>query len=174
MVPRWRVPDTLLARGSKGLINSTYCSRKRETMLTSNAPLWCRRVRHRIGAVRALASSPIHADAEERGRTSPHRAGVHGRTPTPLSADGRRGSGPLERHQYALDPARTDPALDLDGGDRLERPALLAVLVEHLLQLLAGHLAPEQALSQFHDLVLRHGALLSSSGSSCQRPPRSR
>src|SRR5215217_604401 len=174
MVPPWRVPDTLLARGTQGLINSTYRSRKRETMLTSTHASGAGAYAHQIGAVRPLASSRIHADAEEGGRTSPDPGGVHGRSPTPESANGRRGSGPLERHQYALDPARTNPALDLDGGDRLERPALLTVLVEHLLELLAGHLAPEQALSQLHDLVLRHGALLSSSASSCQRPPRSR
>jgi hypothetical protein len=40
----------------------------------------------------------------------------------------------LEGHEYAFDPPGSDPALHLDGRDRLELPALFRVLIENPLQ----------------------------------------
>jgi hypothetical protein len=61
---------------------------------------------------------------------------------------------PFKGDEETLDPARPDAALDFDGGDRLESPALSSTLVEHRLELVAGHLAPDHALAQLDHRVL--------------------
>jgi hypothetical protein len=56
--------------------------------------------------------------------------------------------------EETFDPARPDAALDFDGGDRLELPALSSMLVEHHLELVAGHLAADHALAELDHRVL--------------------
>ena len=70
-----------------------------------------------------------------------------------VGAAGSAGAA-LEGDQDAVDTAGTDAALDLHAGDRLELPALGGVLVEDALELRAGHLAADELLAEFHDLVL--------------------
>jgi len=48
---------------------------------------------------------------------------------------------PFKGDEETFDPAGSDTALDFDGGDRLELPALGSMIVEHLLEHVAGHLA---------------------------------
>ena len=78
-------------------------------------------------------------------RTSP---GSRGPAPPPSAAR------PLQSEQQALD--RTGPytALDVGGRDRLEGPAVLGVLVENLLQLVAVQRVADQGLAEGDDLVL--------------------
>jgi hypothetical protein len=59
----------------------------------------------------------------------------------------------LEGDKEALGPPRSNPTLHIGTSDRLELPALGSVLVEELLELAAGHLAADQALPDFDDLV---------------------
>jgi hypothetical protein len=66
-----------------------------------------------------------------------------------LSAD-----GPFKSDQDTFDAARPDAALDFNGCDRLELPALGSLLVEHILKLFAGHLAAEHALAELDHCVL--------------------
>jgi hypothetical protein len=40
---------------------------------------------------------------------------------------------PFKGDEETFDPARPDAAVDFDGGDRLELPALGSMLIEHLL-----------------------------------------
>ena len=42
---------------------------------------------------------------------------------------------PFKGDEETFDPARPDAAVDFDGGDRLELPALGSMLIEHLLEL---------------------------------------
>src|SRR5688572_10859986 len=71
------------------------------------------------------------------------------------------GDGPLEGHQHTLGATGADPALDLDGGDGLDLPALPGVLVEHTLELARGHLAADEPFANLDDLVLvPHGRRL--------------
>ena len=65
----------------------------------------------------------------------------------------------LEGDEHAIDTTRSDTSLHLDSGDRLERPALRAVVVENLLELVAGHLAADESLTKLDHLVLRHSCL---------------
>jgi len=58
----------------------------------------------------------------------------------------------LERDQQTVYAARPHSALDLHRGHGLKHSALRAMLVEHLLELLAGHLAPDKSFSQFPTL----------------------
>jgi hypothetical protein len=71
-----------------------------------------------------------------------------------------------------FDPARPDAALNFDGGDRLELPAVSSMLVEHLLELGAGHLAADHALAEFDHHVLvavRYATtIVAASPDSCQ------
>src|SRR5215207_4744593 len=55
-------------------------------------------------------------------------------------------AAPLEGDEQPLGAARPDPALDVGGGQRPELPALGGVLVEKLLQLVAGELVADHAL----------------------------
>ena len=61
---------------------------------------------------------------------------------------------PFKGDEDTFDPARPDAALNFDGGDRLELPALSSMLVEHLLELVAGHLAAHHALAELDHRVL--------------------
>ncbi len=61
---------------------------------------------------------------------------------------------PFKGDEETFDPARPDAALDFDGGDRLELPALSSMLVEHFLELVAGHLAAHHALAELDHRVL--------------------
>ena|SRR6266540_111900 len=60
----------------------------------------------------------------------------------------------LEGHQYAFHAAGPDPALHLNRCDRLQLPSLRGLFVEDLLELLTGHLAADEPLSELDDLVL--------------------
>ena len=65
--------------------------------------------------------------------------------------------------EETFDPARPDAALDFDGGDRLELPAVSSMLVEHLLELGAGHLAADHALAELDHCVsvaVRHATTI--------------
>jgi hypothetical protein len=64
---------------------------------------------------------------------------------------------PFKGDEETFDPARPDAALDFDGGDRFELPALSCMLVEHLLELVAGHLAADHALAELDHRVLVAG-----------------
>src|SRR4051794_18319429 len=66
------------------------------------------------------------------------------------------GSGLLEGDEDAADAARADATLHVNGRDRLQRPALGAVLVQDLFELVAGHLSAHQSFTKLDDLVLRH------------------
>ena len=77
--------------------------------------------------------------------------------------------------EETFDPARPDAALDFDGGDRLELPALSSMIVEHILELVAGHLAADHALAELDHLVLvavRHATTIvaTSAGSRPHQP----
>ena len=61
---------------------------------------------------------------------------------------------PFKGDEETFDPAGPDAALDFDGGDRLELPALSSMLVQHLLKLAAGHLAADHALAELDHCVL--------------------
>jgi hypothetical protein len=61
---------------------------------------------------------------------------------------------PFKGDEETFDPAGPDAALDFDGGDRLELPALGSMLVEHLLEFVAGHLAADHALAELDHRVL--------------------
>jgi hypothetical protein len=61
---------------------------------------------------------------------------------------------PFKGDEQTFDPARPNAALDFDGGDRLELPALSSMLVEHVLELVAGHLAADHALAELDHHVL--------------------
>ena len=61
---------------------------------------------------------------------------------------------PFKGDEETFDPARSDAALDFDGGDRPELPALSSMLVEHLLEPVAGHLAADHALAELDHRVL--------------------
>src|SRR3954451_7771539 len=69
--------------------------------------------------------------------------------PSVSSAD-----GPLQRHEQPFHRAGTDPSLHIGGGDRLQLPALLRLVVQQTLQLVGGQLPPDQALAQLQDPVL--------------------
>ena len=56
--------------------------------------------------------------------------------------------------QHTFDAARPDAALDFNGCDRLELPALGSMLIEHILKLFAGHLPAEHALAELDHRVL--------------------
>src|SRR5829696_3847038 len=66
----------------------------------------------------------------------------------------RSADWPFKGDQDTFDAARPDAALDFNGSDRLELPALGSVLIEHILELLAGHLAAEHALAELDHRVL--------------------
>src|SRR5215203_3735103 len=55
---------------------------------------------------------------------------------------------PFEGDEDTFDRTRADAALDFDRRERLELPALSSMLVEHLLNLVAGHLAADHALAE--------------------------
>jgi hypothetical protein len=61
---------------------------------------------------------------------------------------------PFKGDEETFDTARTDAALDFDGGDCLELPALSSMLVKHLLELIAGHLAADHAFAELDHCVL--------------------
>ena len=61
------------------------------------------------------------------------------RTTTVLVSSANR---PFKGDEETFNPARPDAALDFDGGDRLELPALGSMLVEHVLELVADILPP--------------------------------
>jgi hypothetical protein len=61
---------------------------------------------------------------------------------------------PFKGDEETFDPAWPDAALDFDGGDRLELPTLSSMLVEHVLELVAGHLAADHALAELDHRVL--------------------
>jgi hypothetical protein len=70
---------------------------------------------------------------------------------------------PFKGDEETFNPTRPDASLDFDGGDRLELPALSSMLVEHLLELVAGHLAADHALAELDHRVLvavRHGTTI--------------
>ena len=78
----------------------------------------------------------------EREWAGHHAAGLSDRSrESALVSSARR---LFKGDEETFDPARPDAALDFDGGDRLELPALSSMLVEHLLELGAGHLAAGQ------------------------------
>lgn len=55
---------------------------------------------------------------------------------------------PLEGDQQTFDPTRAEATLDLSGGDGLQQlPARGGLLIEDLLQLIAGYLAADQAFT---------------------------
>src|SRR3954452_11599156 len=64
------------------------------------------------------------------------------------------GDRSFERDENSFDPTRPDPALHVDRRDRLQLPAVPGLVVEGLLQLVAGHLPAEQTLTNLDDLVL--------------------
>src|SRR4051812_43845634 len=64
------------------------------------------------------------------------------------------GEWSLEGDQDALHASRSHAALHVDGRDRSELPALTSVLVQDLLQLVAGHLAADHPLADLLHLVL--------------------
>src|SRR5215207_3170432 len=55
---------------------------------------------------------------------------------------------PFEGDEDTFDRTRADAALDFDRRERLELPALSSMLVEHLLNLVARHLAADHALAE--------------------------
>jgi hypothetical protein len=61
---------------------------------------------------------------------------------------------PFKGDEETFDAARPNAALHFNGGDRLELPALSCILVEHLLELVAGHLAADHALAELDHRVL--------------------
>ena len=61
---------------------------------------------------------------------------------------------PFKGDEETFDPARPDAALDFDGGDPLELPALSSMLVQYLLEFVAGHLAADHALAELDHRVL--------------------
>ena len=61
---------------------------------------------------------------------------------------------PFKCDEETFNPARPDAALDFDRGDGSELPALSSMLVEHLLELGAGHLAADHALPELDHRVL--------------------
>jgi hypothetical protein len=60
---------------------------------------------------------------------------------------------PFEGDEKTFDPARPDAALHFNRRDRLELPALSSMLVEHVLELVAGHLAADHALTELDHRV---------------------
>src|SRR2546426_9049067 len=61
---------------------------------------------------------------------------------------------PFEGEEQAFDRAGADTPLDVGGGDRLQAPAVLGMLVENLLQLVAVQRVTDQRLPETDDLVL--------------------
>ena len=60
---------------------------------------------------------------------------------------------PFKSDEDTFHAARTDAALDFNGCDRLELPALGSLLVEHILELFARHFAAEHALAKLDHRV---------------------
>src|SRR6476469_5483359 len=106
--------------------------------------------------------SKIRAGPFQLSRWVPSASPGCGSPPATRRTDGIRSrpwpsSVLLEGDQEAVNATRSDAALDVHGGDRLERPSLRAVLVEDLLELVAGHLPAHEPFAKLDDLVLRHG-----------------
>jgi hypothetical protein len=107
----------------------------------------------RMGAPNSAGANPVG------GHTRPERTPA---TVLQLPRDDDRARAvlvssadrPFKGDEETFDPARPDAALDFDGGDRLELPALGSMLVEHLLELVAGHLAADHALAELDHRVL--------------------
>jgi hypothetical protein len=84
-------------------------------------------------------------------RTPERRVTINDRARAVLVSSADR---PFKGDEETFDPARPDAALDFDGGDRFELPALSCMFVEHLLELVAGHLAADHALAELDHRVL--------------------
>src|SRR5215212_7694006 len=65
-----------------------------------------------------------------------------------ISLAGRRDLAGATGDEDTFDRTRADAALDFDRRQRLELPALSSMLVEHLLNLVARHLAADHALAE--------------------------
>jgi hypothetical protein len=81
---------------------------------------------------------------------------------------------PFKCDEETFNPARPDAALDFDRGDRPELPALSSMLVEHLLELVAGHLAADHALSKLDHRVLvavRHATTIAAASARDRTDP---
>src|SRR3954471_2201564 len=103
---------------------------------------------------RAAAGSPSE-QARASSTAAPSRCSPsHRRAASSATGVTDSAHRPLEGDEHTLDATTAKPALDVHGGDGTQLPALLCVLVQHLLQLVTGHLAAEHALTKFHDLVL--------------------
>ena len=64
------------------------------------------------------------------------------------------GDGSFKSDQDTFNAAGPDATLDFNGCDRLELPALGSLLIEHILKLLAGHLAAKHAFAELDHRVL--------------------
>ena len=72
----------------------------------------------------AAPTGPTHAGCRVKMNEDRARAVLVSSADRPFKGDGE-----------TFDPAGSDAALDFDGGDRLELPALGSMLIEHLLEL---------------------------------------
>ncbi len=88
------------------------------------------------------------------GPTHPWEPGSRSTTTVPPVVLVGSADRPFKGDEETFDPARPDAAPDFDGGDRLELPALSGMLVEHRLELVAGHLAADHALAELDHRVL--------------------
>jgi hypothetical protein len=98
------------------------------------------------------AGRPVQQDRLAFGERWARRVTITTTVPVPVllsSADWL-----FKGDEETFDPARPDAALDFDGGDRLELPALRSMLVKHVLELVAGHLAADHALAELDHRVL--------------------
>jgi len=91
----------------------------------------------------AAPTGPTHAGCRVKMNEDRARAVLVSSADRPFKGDGE-----------TFDPAGSDAALDFDGGDRLELPALGSMLVEHLLELVTRHLAADHALAELDHRVL--------------------
>jgi hypothetical protein len=97
-------------------------------------------------ASRLAGATRLTCSVRSRRRSAaPHaEAGSRATTAAPVPVLVGSADRPFKGNEETFDPAGPDAALDFDGGVGLELPALGSMLVEHVLELVAGHLAADR------------------------------
>src|SRR4051794_4303205 len=95
-----------------------------------------------------------HGIARPGGAEGCQQAARRRVTVTAVVGSGRLLDEAFERDEQPVDTARADAALDLRARDRLDLPAVAGMLVEDLLELVAGELAADEPLAQLQHPVL--------------------